>query len=258
MTRAIDGTLVNPFPIEFEPYRNLIYVPLDLETPIVDEKEFLEWFNLTYLKDGETSRNESDGVQLSSEASKSLMPSQNNKNIYPWHIVYLHRHRLKTDNYDECLSQFPAIKEYIDRLPFETNSSISILKQHPGVNVGIHTDFDLWFGIRFYLINKSNARIFFQTAKNPTEQRISTFDKNGKRIPWDQLVNDEKIYARYPYPTCSFHLTSTHAAHGVEAVPENDDCSRITFFFTGRLNIVKYKELLDRSLAKYGDYAIWR
>lgn len=257
MKRSIDGTLINAFPIEFEPYKNLIYVPLDLETPEVDEREFLEWFQVTYLKDRETPLNETDGIQLSSETSKKLSPAQNNKNIYPWHIVYLHRHKLKTDNYQSCLEQFPTIKKYINSLPFDSNSSISILKQQPGVDVGLHTDFDLWFGIRFYLINKSDARIFFQTARNPTDQRISTFDKEGKRIPWDQLVNDEKIYASYPYPTCSFHLTSTHAAHGVEAVPENDDCSRITFFFTGRLNAVKYKELLDRSLAKYGEYAIW-
>lgn len=257
MTRAIDGTRISVFPTEFIEYKNLIYLPLDLETPEVDETEFLAWFEDTHNRDQISEINSSDGVSLSGEYSKSLLPAQNNKNVYPWNIVYLHRHLRKTANFDRCLEKFPAIKDYIDRLPFDSNASISILRQHPGVDVGIHTDFDLWFGIRFYLINKSNARIFFQPAKNPTSNRLTAFTDDGKRIPWDQLVNDEKIYARYPTPRCSFHLTSTHAVHGVEAVPEDIDCARITFFFTGKLNPIKYADLLKRSLDKYGDYAIW-
>jgi len=258
MTRAIDGTRVNIFPPEFEPYKNLIYVPLDLETPVVDEDEFLKWFESAHLKDKQSAGNESDGIQLSGESSKGLLPAQNNKNIYPWNIVYLHRHLKKTDNYESCLTQFPAIRNYLEQLPFDSKASISILRQHPGVDVGIHSDYDLWFGIRFYLINSSSARIFFQKAKNPTSTRLTAFDDNGKRIPWDNLVETEKIYAQYPTPKCSFHLTCTHAVHGVEAVPEDINCARITFFFTGKLNPVKYAELLERSLEKYGEYAIWQ
>lgn len=257
MTRSIDSTRVNIFPPEFEPYKNLIYLPLDLETPVVDEDAFLKWFEFAHLKDNQLEGNESDGIQLTGESSKGLLPAQNNKNIYPWKLVYLHRHLKKTDNYESCLTQFPAIRNYIEQLPFDYNTSISILRQHAGVDVGIHSDYDLWFGIRFYLINSSSARIFFQKAKNPTNIRLTAFDNVGKRIPWDAIVESEKIYAQYPTPKCSFHLTCTHAVHGVEAVPENDDCSRITFFFAGRLNSIKYKELLDRSLAKYGEYAIW-
>lgn len=257
MTKAIDGTRLNSFPPEFEPYKNLIYVPLDLETPVVDEEEFLKWFEAAHEKDHASAGNESDGVQLSGEYSKGLLPAQNNKNVYPWNIVYLHRHLRKTENYESCLEQFPAIKQYLDNLPFDTRASISILRQHPGVDVGIHTDYDLWFGIRFYLVNSSNARIFFQKAQNPTTTRLTAFTDEGKRIPWDNLIEPEKIYARYPTPKCSFHLTCTHAVHGVESVPEDQSCSRITFFFTGKLNPAKYVELLERSLNKYSDYAIW-
>jgi hypothetical protein len=263
---TVDGTKLHKFPEELGPYKGLIYVPLDLETPVVDESEFLRWFEETHDKDYLS--NESDGVRLRGEYSKSLLPAQNNKNEYPWNIVYLHRHSAslknlnvaqlpESDNYKSCLERFPSIKNYIDNLPFDRNSSIAILRQQPGLDVGIHSDYDLWFGIRFYLINKSNARIFFQKAKNPTSQRLTAFTDDNKRIPWSELVNDEKIYARYPTPTCSFHISCTHAVHGVEAVPEDIGCSRITFFFTGKLNTLKYKELLDRSLAKYGEYAIW-
>lgn len=257
MTRSIDGTRINTFPPEFEPYKNLIYVPLDLETPVVDEADFLKWFESAHLKDQQSVRNESDGIQLSGDSSKGLLPAQNNKNVYPWNIVYLRRHLHKTDNYDSCLTKFPTIKNYIEELPFDSIASISILKQHPGVDVGIHTDYDLWFGIRFYLINSSNARIFFQKATNPNTTRLTAFTNDGDRIPWKDIVDSEKIYATYPTPNCNFHLTCTHAAHGVEAVPEDQNCPRITFFFTGRLNPAKYAELLERSLQKYGDYAIW-
>lgn len=257
MTKATDGTRLLLFPGEFKEYKNLVYLPLDLETPEVDEEAFLQWFDNTHTADYGSDINDSDGVPLNGEYSKTLLPAQNNKNVYPWNIVYLHRHLRKTKNYDDCLEKFPTIKNYIDQLPFDSNASISILKQHPGVDVGIHTDFDLWFGIRFYLINRSNARIFFQTAKKPTSHRLTAFANDGTRLAWNDIVNEEKIYARYPTPRCSFHLTCTHAVHGVEAVPEDVDCSRITFFFTGKLNTIKYKELLDRSLAKYSDYAIW-
>jgi hypothetical protein len=257
MTKAIDGTRLLQFPVEFEPYKNLIYVPLDLETPVVDEEEFLKWFETAHEKDCRSTGNESDGIQLSGESSKGLLPAQNNKNIYPWNIVYLHRHLRKTDNYESCLAQFPTIKNYLNALPFDSKASVSILRQHPGVDVGIHTDYDLWFGIRFYLVNSSNARIFFQKAKAPTTARLTAFTDDGKRIPWDNLIYPEKIYAQYPTHKCSFHISCTHAVHGVEAVPEDIDCSRITFFFTGKLNTIKYKELLDRSLSKYGEYAIW-
>lgn len=254
---AIDGTKLYTFPTEFERYKNLIYLPLDLTTPTVDETEFLTWFKQTHDKDYNSEGNESDGIKLSGEYSKNLLPAQNSKNEYPWNIVYLHRHLKKTENYNTCIEKFPSIKSYIDSLPFDSNASISILKQHPGIDVGIHTDYDLWFGIRFYLINSSNARIFFQKAKNPTTHRLTAFKPSGEKIPWNELVEDEKIYASYPTPTCSFHLSCTHAVHGVESVPEDQTCSRITFFFTGKLNPQKYVDLLDRSIEKYKEYAIW-
>lgn len=254
---AVDGTRIHPFPEEFKKFESLIYLPLDLEIPIVDEKEFLSWFEETHARDLASGNNESDGVPLNTDASKVLLPADNNKKIYPWNIVYLHRHQRKTANYEDCLNRFPSIKQYIDSLPFINNSSISILRQHPGVDVGIHTDFDLWFGIRFYLINSSKARIFFRKAKYPSNQRLTAWSPEGKRIPWENIVEDEKVYAEYPTPRCSFHLTCTHAVHGVEAVPEDIDCSRITFFFTGKLDSAKYAELIERSLIKYKDFAIW-
>jgi hypothetical protein len=256
LMKASDGTRLLEFPEELVPYKNLIYVPLDLEIPKVDKEEFLNWFDETYAKVKES--NYVDGVLLNQESSKRLGPSQNNKNIYPWENVSLFKHyKQHTLYYQSCLLKFPTIKNYIENLPFEALSTTNILKQEPGTNVGVHTDFDIWFGTRFYIINKSDARIFFQKAKYPTSIRITQYNNDEKRIPWDQLIHDEKIYARYPTPECSFHLTSTHAVHGVEAVPEDINCSRITFQFSGKLNPVKYAELLERSLEKYGDYAIW-
>ena len=256
LMKASDGTKFLEFPEELVPYKNLIYVPLDLEIPRVDKEEFLNWFSEIYGKTKKS--NYVDGVLLNQESSKGLGPSQNNKNMYPWKSVSLCRNlNTQTEHYQSCLLKFPDIKNYIENLPFNAVSTTNILNQEPGTDVGPHTDHDIWFGIRFYLINRSNARIFFQKARYPTSRRITQYNNEEKRIPWDQLIYDEKIYARYPMPECSFHLTSTHAVHGVEAVPEDIDCSRITFQFSGKLNPVKYAELLKRSLEKYGDYAIW-
>jgi hypothetical protein len=255
--RANDGTRMFTFPDAFNDYKDLIYVPLDLEVPQVDEGKFLSWFETTHDADMLTGGNEVNGIQLTTEYSKALDPAKNSKNEYPWNIVYLHRAGGPTRNLPIFYNLFPMMRKFIETLPFDKKGIISILRQHPGIDVGPHTDFDLWFGIRFYLINKSNAKIFFQKAKNPSTLRLSNWTNDGKKVSWDGLIDPEKIYATYPDPICSFHITSTHAVHGVEAVPEDIECSRITFFFTGKLNEIKYKKLLDRSLAKYGDHAIW-
>jgi hypothetical protein len=255
--KALDGTRMYPFPKILDSYKSLIYVPLDLEVPIVDEEKFLIWFNNAYDADFDTEGAEVNGIPLNSKAITQLDPAKNSKEVYPWKIVYLHRAKGVTRNMDPFNQEFPELGKFIDDMPFDKSGSISILKQNAGVDVGIHSDFDIWFGIRFYLVNKSNARIFFQKANNPTTLRLTNWTEAGEKLTWDNFVSDEKIYARYPKPVHAFHITSTHAVHGVEAVPEDQDCSRITFFLTGKLNPEKYKELLDKSLEKYSDYAIW-
>lgn len=255
--RATDGTQLYKFPEILKPYQSLIYVPLDLEVPAVDETKFLNWFNNTYRDDFNTSGAEVNGIPLNSKEITQLDPAKNSKEVYPWEIVYLHRASGVTRNLIPFNQEFPALGQFIKDMPFDRNGSISILKQNSGVDVGIHSDFDIWFGIRFYLINTSNARIFFQKAKEPTTLRLTNWSSSSVKMSWDSFVYDEKFYARYPKPVHTFHITSTHAVHGVEAVPEDQTCSRITFFLTGKLNAEKYKELLDRSLEKYSDYAIW-
>ena len=71
------------------------------------------------------------------------------------------------------------------------------------------------------------------------------------------ICDSEKIIAKNPTNRYAFHLTGTHAAHGVEQVPEDDDTSRVTAFMVCRVKPKEYAELLERSVEKYKDYAVW-
>jgi hypothetical protein len=163
--------------------------------------------------------------------------------------------------YAEFKQWCPDLAAYFESLPVSEFYTMSLLNQKSGTDVGIHTDPDVWFGLRFYAVNRSDAKIFFQKAKHPQDKRLLNLvhDADGKikQLPWSDLVEDEKIYAKYPRPCFPFHLTTTHAAHGVEAVPEGIEDSRVTGFVICRVDPVKYAELLARSVEKYKDYAIW-
>jgi hypothetical protein len=163
--------------------------------------------------------------------------------------------------YGEFKEWLPELATYIESLPVSEFYTISLLNQKAGTDVGIHTDPDVWFGLRFYAVNRSDARIFFQKAKDPQDKRLLnlTRDADGsvKQLPWSDFVEDEKVYAKYPQPCFPFHLTTTHAVHGVEAVPEGIEDARVTGFIICRVNPAEYAEILARSVEKYKDYAIW-
>jgi hypothetical protein len=163
--------------------------------------------------------------------------------------------------YGEFKEWLPELAAYIESLPVSEFYTISLLNQKAGTDVGIHTDPDVWFGLRFYAVNRSDARIFFQKAKDPQNKRLLNIARNAdgtvKQLPWSDFVEDEKVYAKYPQPRFPFHLTTTHAAHGVEAVPEGAGDARVTGFIICRVDPVKYAEILKRSVEKYKDYAIW-
>jgi hypothetical protein len=163
--------------------------------------------------------------------------------------------------YNEFKEWLPELAAYFESLPVSEFYTMSLLNQKAGTDVGVHTDPDVWFGLRFYAVNRSDARIFFQKAKSPSAKRLLnlTRDERGqiKQLPWSDFVEDEKIYAKYPQPCFPFHLTTTHAVHGVEAVPSDQENARVTGFVICRVDPVEYAALLKRSVEKYPDYAIW-
>ena len=241
-------------PTVLEPYKNLIYVPLDIQPPTVDKSKIWQWFEETFNEDTEAGK-------LVAYPPPYTYIWVIHPDDYPWDNI-----RMSKTDYKSKLAEFPAIIEYIDNLPFEYVTGVTALRQHPGVDVPIHSDSDGWARITSYLINDSNARIFFQKAIRPgspfkrlNRMEITTQTAEGhlKISPsWQNVVSPEKNYAEYPIPNCSFHINNSHAVHGVEAVPTQTH-SRITLTVNGKLDYVRYAELLANSLTKYNEYAIW-
>ncbi len=246
-------TLTTNLPTILESYKDLIYVPLDIAPPVCDKSEVLQWFEETFNEDPDFGKN---NTYAETGTRYVVHPDD-----YPWDNI-----RLLDTNYRIKLAGFPSILEYIDSLPFEFITGVSVLRQHPGTAVPIHSDNDGWCRITSYLVNDSNSRIFFQKAIKPTlpfkrlgrlEATTQTPEGRLQISPsWQNVVSSEKIYAQYPIPTCSFHLNNSHAVHGVETLPAQP-YSRITLTVNGKLDYTRYAELLASSLAKYNQYAIW-
>ena len=264
-----DPSLLQSFPKELEPYKGLIFCPLDLPPPPkIDEERLFAYIAMRDEGDKGTLAGSVSGavgpIPLDSPWLRYTASWSKEKNTYPWRLLHLMRTDFKDNGwefYGEFKQWLPDLAAYIESLPVSEFYTISLLNQKAGTDVGLHTDPDVWFGLRFYAVNRSNAKIFFQKAKNPKDQRLLNIvrapDGSVKQLPWSDFVEDEKIYAKYPQPCFPFHLTTTHAGHGVEAVPENAIDSRVTGFIICRVRPKEYAELLARSVEKYKDYAIW-
>lgn len=263
-----DPSKLRPFPKELEPYKGLIFCPLDLpDPPEIDEQRLFDYIAMRVEKDKGTLAGSVSGavgpISFDSPYLRYTASWSKEKDTYPWRLLHVMRSDFAENGweyYREFREWLPELAAYIEALPVTEFYTISLLNQKPGVDVGLHTDPDVWFGLRFYAVNRSEAKIFFQRAREPKDQRLLNITETPagvKQIPWDQVVHPEKIVARYPKPCFPFHLTTTHAAHGVEAVPNDVENSRVTGFIICRVDPVKYAEVLARSVEKYKDYAIW-
>jgi hypothetical protein len=279
MTIIRDNSTFFKYPPELEKFRKLIWCPLDFpEPPEVDEAKLFEWIQLRHDRDiGSLSGSVSGAtgpIALDDERLKRTA-SYSGKGMYPWRLIHAMRSDFEDNGWEfwpEFRDMLPELAEYIESLPVNEFYTISFLNQKPGVDVGLHTDPDIFFGLRFYLVNKSKAKIFFQKAKEPTDGRLLNIREEtviGGKDPeplintqvvnyeWNDICQPEKIVANNPTDRFAFHLTGTHAAHGVEMVPEDDDTSRVTAFMVCKVKPKEYAELLERSVEKYKDYAIW-
>jgi hypothetical protein len=268
MTQIKTRTLEHEFPKELEPYKGLIYCPLDLpEPPEVDLDKLIDYLAMRDQRDKGTPAGSVNGaagvIPLDSPYLRYTASWSKDKDRYPWRLIHILRSDLEgggQEYFDEFKQLFPQVADYVLKLPVEKIFTFSLLNQKPDTDVGAHSDPDLWFGIRFYLVNRSPAKLFFKKALAPAQKRLLNLVQTPagiRQIPWDRVVQDEKVYAKYPQSRFPFHLTCTHAIHGVDAVPADDEASRVTGFVICKVNPVEYAKLLERSLEKYGDYAVW-
>ena len=155
---------------------------------------------------------------------------------------------IRTENYqsstfkDEYVFSHKFLINYIrEYLPFDQLVNVKI---HRPVNKGrTHIDF---------LYPEKNLELF--TNNHQSEPCGYRMIINGSRHGQLYIkTNGKKIYPQLPETTDWYIVGSTNAPHGLN----NKDSNRFILFCHGYINKKKHHDLLDRSLSKYKNYAIW-
>lgn len=221
-------------------FSDLIFCPLDLPAaPEVARDAFVAWVN------------EAREKSITNEQRLAL----NGPEAYPWNSAYAAYHGEWRCGFD---SRFPEIPAYLALFPTRAWTCVNVLVQEPQNDVWLHTDPDPVLGWRVYL-GHGGARLFFCPTVERRNTRLSTWTENGRR-DWSKFVRtDERLYARMPADSSAFALTSLRAAHGVET-HHGEMGERTTLLLVpdpGHIDINAYLDLLERSVKKYEDYALW-
>lgn len=250
---------------KFNKFRDLIYMPLDLpKPPEIDLDLFMDWVNscpkiVDLIKCPDT------GEKILHFEEKGLQ----GWGYYPWIQVSPLHHGYSKEWIAGFDKIFPEVVEYINLFPFNILSGITILVQKSGNTVPLHVDPDDWLGLRFFLKNKVEREIlYFTPTKEPMNYRLGSYRFDGNRVhaqQWENYLDmDKKLYARHPEPEHAWCLNGLRAAHGLDPF-ESGEFSRVTVLvhshkgqdFTTAWNQDRLYDLLDRSLKKYEDYALW-
>jgi len=221
-------------------YDDLIFCPLDLpKPPEVLVEDFVRW-----MKVGQDAQ----------RIAPKLAFERVEKRTYPWLM------RTMTDDFAPLAEAFPDVSQYLSVFPFRKLRSVVILAQQGHQAVHTHTDSDGLYGMRFYLTAKNAEGLHFFKGR-------SRYDRcdNYKRSPtgelvradWDALFDTgNPVFASLPEETRAFMLNNARAAHAVS--PNTCELGeRIAVLVQGELDEARRDALLERSLKRFGQNAIW-
>jgi hypothetical protein len=219
---------------------DLIFCPLDLPAvPLIDPESFVDWMKADPFKTGEYPKAHYERI-----VGKT----------YPWLM------RSLQGDLTSLGSTFPAVMAHCQLYPFSRIRNVIFLAQNGHQSVFTHTDSDGLVGMRFYLVNKSTEGLHFYRGKEPYDY-FNCYPKDQQGNPYSANLPDyfdmsQKTYALFPEGVRSFMLNSARAAHGIDS----NTCrlgDRIAVLVQGELDRERYRALMDSSLKKYGEYAIW-
>lgn len=227
-------------------YDDLIFVPFDLPlVPQVDVSQFLMWMKANQ--------------NFPTMRPKSAFEKTSGKE-YPWFSSALF------GDITPLREAFPEISQYVDLFPLKKVEQLVFLAQRGHQDVFKHTDSDGLYGMRFYLTKKNAEGLHFYRGREkydyfPTYATPETFQPTtGFGIcpaDWDHFFKtEEPVYATFPSECSAFHLNSARAVHAVDA----NTCElgeRIAVLVIGELDHDKRDQLIERSLDRYGQHAIW-
>ena len=220
-------------------FDDLIFTPLDLPAPpAVDAESFIEWM-----------RSDNRTGMFQKERYERLTGCK-----YPWLL------RAVTSDLTPLQAAYPQVLEYARLYPFKTVKTVIFLAQDGYQPIFPHADSDGLVGMRFYLKNRHVEGLHFYKGLEPYDSFNSAqFDADGNPTPVHfkkYFKMDEAIYARFPQDSRSFMLNSARAIHGIDA----NTCKlgdRIAVLVQGELDVKRFETMVESSLSRYGDYAIW-
>jgi hypothetical protein len=222
-------------------FTDLIYCPLDLPTPpAVPRSDLLDW--VARARGASKTREE----RLSDHAASAA---------YPWNSAYAARSGRWLEEFD---TRFPQLVAYLGLFPTADWSCVNVLVQEPQAEVWLHTDPDPVLGWRVYL-GHGGARVYFHPMRERRRERLATWTAQGRR-DWSRFVDtSRRLYATVPADSCAWTLNACRAAHGVEAHggAAGERTTLLLVPEVGAIDLDRYLALLERSVAKYSEHAIW-
>lgn len=224
----------------FAKYDDLIFSPLDMpKPPAIDSEQFVQWMLNDPLKTG-------------------AYPKQHYEKVigrpYPWLM------RVLRNDFTPLADAYPDVLEYVLKYPVRNVQNIIFLAQDGHQAVFTHTDSDGLIGLRFYLANKNVDGLHFYRGRERYDY-FNTYQRHANGEPKQPDLKryfdmDKKVYATFPEECQSFVLNSARAAHGVDA----NTCKlgdRIAVLVQGEIDMERYEALVETSLKKFGNHAIW-
>lgn len=256
------------WPDKLNKFKDLIYCPLDLPAPpIVDLAKFFQWALIHGRQHSRDKYEIKPGLIARSPESQTREAVGYTTWYYCWAKHYTDQNHWIGD-FD---IKFPELVEYSKLFPFDVVSSMSFIIQQQNTPSFLHVDPDEHLGMRYYLFNNVGNKLYFHKTLTKLDTKIDQWDmENGKlkKRDWPKIVDtNNKIYANIPELRIPWCVTSLRAVHGVDPMTEVVG-SKITGFVYGagpftdpsresQYNFDKLHDLLERSVEKYHQYAIW-
>lgn len=155
---------------------------------------------------------------------------------------------VRTENYQETVFK----NEYLDSHRFLIDYIQTHLPFDRLVNIKIHRP-----------VNKGKTHIDFLYP----EKNFKLFENNKETEPCGYRMiikgnrhgnlyiknNVEKLYPQLPETTDWYIIGSTNVPHGLN----DKDFNRFILFCHGYINKKKHQDIIERSIDKYKEYAIW-
>lgn len=253
-------------------WSNLIYCPLDIHVPHFDVKTFLHWTTFARDTDKDLHRftTKQANVEPLSENELEIKFNQSEfwKGYYARSYKTLNDQKLWEYDFDKY---FPELCHLIDNLIPAKITTVGFLVQNKTdispKNSIVHVDGREYLGFRIFINPKPRGLAFYKFKKDKVN--FNTMSLNFTAEDWakvrdfDETIIDKNCYyANYPNNPCIAVMTNSCAGHRVFIDEGINQETKITMLIMTNMknnsyDLYKFNDLLEKSLSKYHDYAVW-